>query len=164
MKWPVRARLLYSCGPAVRSVPRHNVPMRVVLLLLAAASLGAQNASDENSIRSLIEKYVDARESQKPGAVESLFTADADQLVSTGEWRKGRDEVGKGTLASSRNNQGKRTLTVASIRFVAPDVVIADCRYEISGIATRKMWSTFVVVRTKAGWRISAIRNMLPTK
>ncbi len=138
--------------------------MKLPLLLLFAASLWPQNASDENSIRAIVKKYADAREAQQPGAVETLFTADADQLVSTGEWRKGRDEVGKGTLASSRNNQGKRTLTVASLRFVAPDVAIADCRYEISGVATRRMWSTFVIVRTKDGWRISAIRNMLPAK
>ncbi|TDI72183.1 MAG: DUF4440 domain-containing protein, partial [Bacteroidetes bacterium] len=26
----------------------------------------------------------------------------------------------------------------------------------------RKMWSTFIVVRNEDGWKIAAIRNMLP--
>ncbi len=129
-----------------------------------AASLWAQSGADESSIRAIVQKYVDARDAQQPAAVEKLFTADADQLVSTGVWRKGRDEIVKGTLASTRNNEGKRTLTVSSIRFVTPSVAIADCDYEITGPATRKMWSTFVFVRSKGEWRISAIRNMLPAK
>jgi uncharacterized protein (TIGR02246 family) len=138
--------------------------MKYLLILLAAASLWAQSAADKDTFRAKVQKYVDARDAQDPKSVEALFTPDADQLVSTGVWRKGRDEVVKGTLASTRNNEGKRTLTVDSIRFVTPDVALVDCRYEISGAATRKMWSSFVFVRANGAWRISAIRNMLPAK
>ena len=131
---------------------------------LIAASLGAQT-SDETAIRAIVQKYMDARESQDARAVESLFTADADQLVSSGEWRKGRGDVVKGTLASTRNSGGKRTITLTSIRFVTPAVAVADGRYELADQAggdTRKMWTTFVLARGSDGWRISAIRNMLP--
>lgn len=138
--------------------------MKKLLLALATLPLFAQSAADEAAIRGIVKKYVDAREAQDPAAVQSIFTADADQLVSSGEWRKGRDEVVKGTLASSRNTQGKRTIEVESIRFISPEIAIADGRYEISGAETRKMWSTFVFVRTKGVWRIGAIRNMLPAK
>src|SRR5690242_9910146 len=100
--------------------------------LLIAASLFAQD-SGETMIRELVQKYMDARESQDPRAVEALFTSDADQLVSTGEWRKGRSEVVRGTLASSQISPGKRTITVTSIRFLAPNVAIADGRYELAG-------------------------------
>jgi len=44
-------------------------------------------------------------------------------------------------------------------------VAIADGPYEIAGgqdAAARKMWSSFVMVRADGGWKISAIRNMLP--
>ena len=131
---------------------------------MIAVSLMAQNA-DETAIRAIVQKYMDARESQDARAVESLFTADADQLVSSGEWRKGRGEVVKGTLASTRNSGGKRTITLTSIRFVTPGVAVADGRYELAGQAgaeTRKMWTTFVLNRGSDGWRIAAIRNMLP--
>ena len=64
-------------------------------------------------------------------------------------------------------NPGDRTLVVETIRFPVSDVAVADARYEITGAggsATRRMWSTFVAVRTPEGWRLSAIRNMLPTR
>jgi uncharacterized protein (TIGR02246 family) len=121
--------------------------------------------ADENPIREIVRKYVEARERIDPRAVESLFTDDADQLVSSGEWRRGRDAVVRGAMASSRNTGGKRTITVEHVRFVTPDVAIADGRYEItplSGGTVRSMWATLVLKKTSSGWRISAIRNMLP--
>jgi hypothetical protein len=75
---------------------------------------------------------------------------------------QGRDVLVKGAMASSRRNEGRRTVTMESIRFVTAEVAIADGRYEIAGAETRRMWSTFVLHRTSAGWRIAAIRNMLP--
>jgi uncharacterized protein (TIGR02246 family) len=125
-------------------------------MLLAAASWAQ---SDDAAIRAIVQKYMDARESQDAAAVGSLFTPDADQLVSNGQWRKGREELVKGTLASSRNSTGKRTITLTSIRYVAPAVAIADGRYELG---ERKMWTCFVLVKGEPGWKITAIRNMLP--
>jgi len=51
---------------------------------------------------------------------------------------------------------------VAAVRFVTPDVAIADGTYEIAGSGARR-WTTIVVVRGPDGWRITAIRNMTPT-
>ena len=124
----------------------------------------AGHAKDEAAIRDVVKEYVSARERRDPEAVGALFTSDADQLVSSGEWRRGRDELVKGTLASSQRTGGNRTITLETIRFPARDVAIADGRYEITGGAggDRRMWSTFVMTREGAGWRIAAIRNMLP--
>jgi uncharacterized protein (TIGR02246 family) len=122
--------------------------------------------NDEAAIREVVSKYVDARERIDPKAVEELFTSDADQLVSSGEWRKGREAVVRGTMESSRSTGGKRAITVESVRTLTPDVAIADGRYELTGLAggaTRSMWTTLVLKRTEKGWRISAIRNMLPS-
>ena len=97
-------------------------------------------------------------------AVAALFTADADQLVSSGEWRQGREQVVTGSLASSAQSGGKRTIDVERVRLVSKDVAIADGRYAITGGegGDRRMWSTFVMVKEAGGWRIAAIRNMLP--
>lgn len=136
----------------------------IVGLLIPSGQSSKSTASDD-AIRSLVSKYVDARERVDPKAVEVLFTADADQLVSSGEWRKGRDAVVKGTMASSQSTGGRRTITVESIRYLTADTAIVDGRYELTGLAggeTRKMWTTFVVRRTDDSWRIAAIRNMLP--
>lgn len=145
-------------------------PFALLVILLFSAPWFAptapnSNAKEEAAIRAVVQKYVDARERIDPKAVEQLFTADADQLVSSGEWRKGRDAVVKGTMASSTSTGGKRTITVETVRFVSSDVAIADGRYELMGLAggaSRSMWSTFVFKKTGKEWRISAIRNMLP--
>ena len=64
-----------------------------IAALVFASSLFAQGptgaAGDETAIRALVQQYMGARDRQDPRAIESLFTPDADQLVSSGEWRKG---------------------------------------------------------------------------
>jgi uncharacterized protein (TIGR02246 family) len=138
----------------------------VLLSVVFSGAISAQvagSANDESSIREVVKRYVDAREIRDPKAVSALFGANADQLVSTGEWRKGRDAMVRGMLASSGRNSGKRTITVESVRFLTPDIAIADGRYEIAGSDARKMWSTFVMKHSGDGWRIEAIRNMLPS-
>ena len=138
----------------------------VLACTLLSAAAFSQAPADEAAIRDVVKKYVDARERIDPKATASLFTADADQLVSSGEWRKGIEAVVKGTTASSQNNNGRRTITIETVRFLARDVAIVDGRYELAGAgadnAARKMWTTLVMTRDAEGWKIAAIRNMLP--
>ena len=140
----------------------YNSFMRLLpaAVCLLALPLAAQDPAME--IRTLIARYAAAREAQDPARTAALFTPDADQLVSSGEWRRGREALVKGAMASSRANEGRRTLAVETVRLLTPDSAIADARYEIAGAETRRMWSTFVLVKTPEGWRIAAIRNMLP--
>ncbi len=132
----------------------------VVCCLLCCAAF----ADDEADVRAVVARYVDARDHRDPQATAALFTPDADQLVSSGEWRRGREALVRGAMASSEK-EGKRTITVESVRFPSPQVALVDGRYELTdlaGAATRKMWTSLVIVRTADGWRIAAIRNMLP--
>ena len=128
------------------------------------SQVSESRAKDEAAVRDVVKEYVAARERRDQAAVGALFTSDADQLVSSGEWRRGRDELVKGTLASSQRTGGNRTIALETIRFPNRDVAIADGRYEITGGAggDLRMWSTFVMVRDGSAWRIAAIRNMLP--
>lgn len=142
---------------------------RLAFLFLCALALvpgaGASSPEDEKAIKSLVAKYAAARESREPEAIRGLFTEDADQLVSSGTWRRGRETLVEGMLGSSRRNPGSRTLEVETVRFLAAGVGIADARYTIKGAGgapDRNMWSTFFCMRTEDGWRIAAIRNMLP--
>ncbi|MGP8244579.1 MAG: YybH family protein [Bryobacteraceae bacterium] len=138
---------------------------RILIVFLAAIPLFSQKPADETGVRDLVARYVDAREHRDAKALGALFTPEADQLVSSGEWRKGRPAVVSGALASSESTGGRRTITVESVRFLSGDVAIADGSYEISGLAggrTRHMWTSIICVRTPGGWRIAAIRNMLP--
>ena len=138
--------------------------------LMAAPLVAQQPASrpgDEAAVREVVRKYVSARDLSDAAAIEALFTSDADQQTTSGEWRRGRAQIVPGTLESSRRNTGTRTITVESVRFVTPDVAIADGPYEISapaGGAVRRMRATIVVRRDPDAWRIAAIRNMVPTQ
>jgi uncharacterized protein (TIGR02246 family) len=148
-----------------RPIHRHHFHCQNILLLPFFLTVTLTAQTPEAAIRSLVENYVDARNSQNETKVKSLFTSDADQLVSSGEWRKGRDAVVKGSLASTQTTGGQRAITLESIRLISPDTAIADGRYELNGLAgntTRKMWTTFVLKREGSVWKIAAIRNMLP--
>ena len=138
-----------------------------VLLLLTPAAATAQSAdrsADEAAIRTVVRSYVNARDVRDPAAIEAIFTADADQHTTAGEWRRGRADVIRGSMQSSAQNPGKRTITVDTIRFITADVAIADGPYEIASAASvRRMWTTIVLEREKGAWRIAAIRNMMPT-
>lgn len=133
---------------------------------LSAPQTGSSAKGEEPAIREVVKAYVDARARNDSAALRELFTEDADQLTSSGDWRRGRDELVRGTLGSSSSNPGTRTITIETVRFPAAGVAIADGKYTIAGGAagaTRNMWTSFVMVKSANAWRIAAIRNMLPT-
>jgi uncharacterized protein (TIGR02246 family) len=138
-----------------------------LLALLAGMTGMAQQADERGAVVALVDRYASAREGQNAAALADLFTQQADQLVSSGEWRRGRAALVEGMLGSSRNNPGNRTISVETVSFLSDSVAIANARYEIAGDANRparQMWSTFVCVRDAGQWRIAAIRNMLPAR
>lgn len=120
---------------------------------------------DAQPIRDLVGRYAAAREARDETALRTVLADEADQLVSSGAWRRGREELVEGMRGSTQRRPGSRTLAVETVRFVTADTAVADARYIIAasrGSAERRMWSTFVCVRTEQGWKIAAIRNMLP--
>ena len=137
----------------------------IALTLITAPALWAQtpaSKTDEAAVRALIDRYVNARDARDDKAIEALFTTDADQYTTAGEWRRGRPAVVTGTAESTKQNPGDRSIDVQALRFVSPDVAIADGWYNIAGSA-QKRWTTMVFRREAGSWRIAAIRNMTPT-
>jgi len=136
------------------------------LVLISSAHTGAQQApaADEAAVRDVVRRYEAARDAKDAKAIEALFTNDADQHTTSAEWRRGRAQVVTGSLGSSKQNPGDRTITVTSVRFITPDVAIADGPYDINtGGTVRHMWTTIIVKRDAGAWKIAAIRNMMPT-
>ena len=86
-----------------------------VALALASPAAQQKKADTEAAINDVVRNYVAARERANAAELGALFTADADQLTSSGEWRRGRDELVKGTLASSKSNAGARTITIKTV-------------------------------------------------
>ncbi len=135
--------------------------------LLGFNTIAQQNQGPhEDDIVELIAMYAKARVTNDTVLLRVILTEDIDQLVSSGEWRDGLQEAIQGMKSSSDANPGSRTLSVEKVKFLSPHVAIADARYLIRGgeEGERKMWSAFVVVYRDNRWKISSIRNMLPTK
>jgi hypothetical protein len=100
-------------------------------------------------------------------AVEAILDPEVDQLTSRGTWRRGRDAATAGMKQSSSRNPGDRSLEVETVRFLRPDVALADARYVIKGTEgpDRIMWSSFTLVNDPGtGWRITSIRNQKPAE
>lgn len=122
------------------------------------------NEKQEKAIKYLIDQYSLARENRDTVLLKSILTSEADQLVSTGEWRTGINAAVEGMMKSSANSPGKRTLQIEKIQMINAISAIVDCCYEIQNAdgTARKMWSTFIVIADKETWKIRSIRNMLP--
>ncbi len=116
-------------------------------------------------ITQLIDQYSQARETQDTVLLKSILTDDIDQLVSSGEWRNGKNESVKGMQNSTQSNPGSRTLKVEKIKFLSDEIALVDCRYIIKNPNgnERNMWSSFTVLFQREQWKITAIRNMNPT-
>jgi uncharacterized protein (TIGR02246 family) len=129
---------------------------------MVSAQSPAAKASDEAAVRDIVRRYTEARELSDPKAIEALFTADADQYTTSGEWRRGMSQMVKGMLETSARNPGARVITIAAVRFLTPDVAIVDGEYK-TGTDARLVWTTLTVKRDGRVWKIAAIRNIAPT-
>jgi uncharacterized protein (TIGR02246 family) len=126
----------------------------------------AERAADEAAIKAVIQAFIDTREANDTAGLTALLTPDVDQRQTSGTVRNGRDAVVSGSLATTQATGGRRTITVDSLRFLSTDVAIADGRYDSVGRADgtdQRMLTSIVLRREADGWKIAAIRNMLPT-
>ena len=96
----------------MRRTGRAWMSVLAVALALAAPAAGQKTADEDEAIRDVVRRYTSARERGNATELAALFTADADQLTSSGEWRRGRAELVPGTLASSKSTTGVRTITI----------------------------------------------------
>lgn len=149
-------------------MPKLSIPLAVLAVVAAAgaSAQGAERAADEVAIRAVIQAFLDTRERNDAAGLAALLTPDVDQRQTSGNMRSGRDAVVSGSLQTQQSTGGRRTITVDSLRFVGPDVAIADGRYDSLGRADgtdQRMLTSMVLRREGGAWKIAAIRNMLPS-
>src|SRR5690606_33620642 len=121
--------------------------------------------SDEAAIRAVVASFIATREASDPESLRALLTEDADQRVTSGSVRAGRDAVVQGSLQTTQETGGRRTISLETIRFITADVAIADGPYDIVGRSDgpdRHYITTMVLRRVDGEWKIAAIRNMQP--
>jgi uncharacterized protein (TIGR02246 family) len=144
--------------------------MRILTLLalvFAASSTPlAQPSAEDAAIRRVIQQHDETRNKGDWKAVGLLFTEDADQLTSTGEWRKGRAGVEKGVTQVNATvyKGGKYSTTVTAVRMLGADHALVDTTFEIAGIAggTRRGTTAYILAKSNGAWRIMAARSSVP--
>jgi uncharacterized protein (TIGR02246 family) len=140
--------------------------LALVMSASDALAQSADRAADEAAIKAVIQAFIDTREANDDAGLTAILTPDVDQRQTSGNMRSGRDAVVSGSLTTTQATGGRRTITVDSLRFVSPDVAIADGRYDSVGRTDgtdQRMLTSIVLRREADGWKIAAIRNMLPT-
>ncbi|WP_040490287.1 nuclear transport factor 2 family protein [Indibacter alkaliphilus] len=144
----------------------HIVTVILLFFSFYGYAQGDFRKQTDEAIYQLISDYNTARENKNEELLRSILLIDIDQLVSSGEWRRGLESAVEGMKNSSENNPGERKLEVDQIRYLNQQNAIVDAKYTISSGdgSQRNMWSTFIVVMTPERWMIAAIRNMLPAQ
>jgi uncharacterized protein (TIGR02246 family) len=140
----------------------------LVIVLAAAASAGSAQATDEAAIRRVVERFDDTRNTGDWKGFTALFTKEADQLISSGTWRRGPDDIAKGMqeITSTAYKGATHKTTADRVRMLGPGVAISDGAFTITNIAGgggRKGLVTMVLVKDGSEWRIAAARSMVPT-
>jgi uncharacterized protein (TIGR02246 family) len=148
---------------------KHLIATLACLALLATGETArADSAADEAAIREVFASFKKSWDSPGMPGFEALFTADADFVVITGRWLKGRDEIVRyhrellqGVYA------GSRTLpTSVTVRFLTPDIAIthsaSGARYTRDGAEQlRTGLATATLVKQDGKWLITAFHNTL---
>ena len=150
----------------MRKIVALLVALNAIATGVVVSAQAADRAADEAAIRAVIQAFLDTREKNDAAGLAALLTPDVDQRQTSGNVRSGRDAVVSGSLQTQQTTGGQRTITVDSLRFVGPDVAIADGRYDSVGRADgtdQRMLTSMVLRREGGAWKIAAIRNMLPS-
>ncbi|HXY37959.1 MAG TPA: SgcJ/EcaC family oxidoreductase [Planctomycetaceae bacterium] len=144
------------------------VGLATVVGLGVAGSAWAQNATtasaeDENAIRKDVEAYSEAYGKGDIEAVGQHWTPDAEYINDEGKITKGRDAIvalfKKGRVA--RKGYGFKA-TLQNVRFIKPDVALADGTTTLAAPDGSSESTRFVAVAVKAAgaWRLSRVQDL----
>ncbi len=125
-------------------------------------------STDEMAIEGLVQAFVDGWNAADGSALAVPFAADADFTAITGLKAKGREFIAKGhdeilaTIYRGSVNSAK----VESIRFLRPDVAVADVTFRFVGdfqpFGLERTSCGMVCTKENEAWSIAVFRNMVP--
>src|SRR4051812_19253841 len=107
-----------------------------VTVLFAGAAAGAfqKTSGDTKALDAYLEAWDAAYNAHDATALSALYAEDADQVLVKGERFKGRTAIEKAHDDNFSKNPSIKVKNVAvSRRFVGPDLVVEDGRWETSG-------------------------------
>jgi len=128
---------------------------------------------DEAAIHGLVEAFVGGWNAADGAACAAPFASDADFVAITGLKARGRDLIARGhaEILSTVFKGTRLSATVESIRFVRPDVAVADVTFRLQYPDGRPFMpghypgyssAGIVAAKDEGTWSIIAFRNMVP--
>jgi uncharacterized protein (TIGR02246 family) len=145
-----------------------SVPLAPVfaLLLVFATFANAQEKPDEQAVRKVVVDFAEAINRGDAKAFAALFRDDADFVVITGKYLKGRNEIVTyhSGLFTGGFQGSHLDVTSVAIRFLRPDVAVARVatkRTANGGKEMRTSFPMFVLTNQSQSWLIAAAQNTL---
>jgi uncharacterized protein (TIGR02246 family) len=135
------------------------------LLALAASSLAAQDATVEQALDALAQKYTEAWKAGDPAGCASIYSDDADVVDFMGMSAKGKSAIQESLTKTLDTYPGSSIQIVRTgIHVVSPEVVVSDGTWEITGAPAAegvpsKGFYTVVAVRQGDAWQLVAGRT-----
>lgn len=140
----------------------------LLLLLTVPASFKARAESDtqkEQAVRKVLANFVDIwNRNELQSSFGKLFTADADFVVLSGLYLKGRDEIVAHHVKIRQGIYGDSHLVwnPVHVRFIRPDVAVAEVATEITfGQDKRNTFATVVLAQENSQWLITSMENTM---
>ena len=141
----------------------------VVVLLATRQGWGEQpkaNPAEEKALRDAHRTFLAAFNKGDAEAVAAFYAPDADLIGPTGQLSKGRAQIEKTHADFFAKNKGiKLKSPFGSVRFITPDVAIADRTGELTPASdggTGKVHATIVYVKSDGKWLMAGVRLMVP--
>jgi uncharacterized protein (TIGR02246 family) len=147
----------------------------VSLLMFGTASMSRAQQSgsqeDEAAIRKVIVEMTDGFNAHDGKAAARMYAPDARFVSVRGDMMNGQPAIEKGLssiLSSRAKNATQRTMDV-TVRFIRPDVALANVTNELSGLVTldghglpsHRELSLRVFVKDAGVWQIAAFHNTM---
>lgn len=138
---------------------------------LAAGALawaGQETSDDAKALDRALEAWTAAHNAHDPKALAALYTEDADGMFPDGRRVKGRAEIETAWAeVFGKNPKVKTSQSVISRRYLKPDVVVEDGRWEDSGhteegLPTRGVYIA-VLVKQGGNWLLACDRGIVPS-
>ena len=156
------------------SMPRTGMRIFTTICLFAATLCtshrsGAQAGNgDEQVIRTIVGDFAKSWNTPGMPRFEDLFTQDADFVVISGKWFKGRDAIvsyHKGLLANFYKGSRLSPENVL-VRFLSPTVAVAHVDWKSSYTENGKQEEqtalmTLMLTKADGTWKIAAAHNTL---
>jgi uncharacterized protein (TIGR02246 family) len=159
----------------MKQIDALTIVVAVGLVAFGSASMsGAQQAgsnADEVAIRKVIVDMTDGFNNHDGKAATRMYTPDARFVSVRGDLMNGqaRIEQGLSAILTSRAKDATQRTVDVTVRFIRPDVALANVTNELSGLAapdghalpSHQELSLRVFVKDAGVWQVAAFHNTI---